>query len=126
MVQHFLPNEDGLCEATAQLTKGTESSVSADWVYERDPERRRLDLRIIPLPRGDHIAIARAYREKIIGERNHITLRKKMREKPELEKQLGRVTPEIPDEGVERHPLMALHFDYGTGGIREFDPQHTG
>ena len=70
--------------ASAHLTREQEEHVLLDWVYARDPERRRLDIRLVVLPKGDHIAIARAYRDKLIGERNHTTLRKKIRERPEL------------------------------------------
>lgn len=66
-----------------------ESGAAATFVYERDPERRRLDLRVVFLPGGDHISIARAYRDKIVGEKNHVTLRKKLRDKPVLEHAIG-------------------------------------
>lgn len=58
-------------------------------VYQRDPERRRLDVRLVVLPQGDHVAIARAYRDKAIGERNHVTLRRKARERPVVDALLG-------------------------------------
>ena len=64
-----------------QLTGGVENPLSADWIYTRDPERRRLDIRISILPKGNYISVARTYRDKLIGERNHITLRKKIRER---------------------------------------------
>ena len=66
------------------LIGGREKCLCANWIYGRDPERRRLDMRIIALPNGDHVRIARAYREKLINERNHVTLRKKMRDRPAL------------------------------------------
>jgi hypothetical protein len=84
----------------AHLTQ-KEGLLCASFVYERDPERRRLDIRIVPLPKGNYISIAQAYREKLIGERNHQTLRKKLREKPLLEQFIGITHPEIPDGGVE-------------------------
>ena len=87
--------------ASAHITSLQDSTASADWVYERDPERRRLDVRIIPLPHGDYISIARAYRDKLIGERNHLTLRKKLREKPALQAYIGSVTTEIPEDAIE-------------------------
>ncbi len=59
-------------------------SITLDLRYERDPERRRLDVRVVPLPGGDHVSVARAYRDKIIGDGAHISLRKKMRDKPDL------------------------------------------
>lgn len=71
--------------AAAQLTKVDLNALCVDWSYERDPERRRLDLRIMLVPRGDFVAIARAYRDKLIGERAHITLRKKFRDAPNRE-----------------------------------------
>jgi hypothetical protein len=64
------------------------SQASCDWVYEHDPERRRLEIRLVLIPSGDPIAIARAYRDKLVSERAHMTLRKKAREKPALEKLL--------------------------------------
>ncbi|WP_395140379.1 hypothetical protein [Armatimonas sp.] len=83
----------GFAEVTKRL-----DAFSADLVYECDPERRRLDIRILLQPGGDHISIARAYREKLIGERNHITLRKKLREQPALEPLIGKafVTSDLP------------------------------
>ncbi|WP_309714330.1 hypothetical protein [Armatimonas sp.] len=84
----------------AHLTQ-KEGLLCANFVYERDPERRRLDIRVVPLPKGNYISIAQAYREKLIGERNHQTFRKKLREKPKLEEYLGITHPEIPDTGVE-------------------------
>ena len=53
--------------------------------FNRDPERRRLEAKINLLPHGDYVKVARAYRDKIIAEKNHITLRKKMRDRPFLE-----------------------------------------
>lgn len=67
------------------------SQKSCSWVYERDPERRRLEIRLVLIPNGDHIAIARAYRDKLVSERSHVTLRKKLRDTPELERLLGSV-----------------------------------
>ncbi|MBB6048585.1 hypothetical protein [Armatimonas rosea] len=75
--------------AVGELGKSAMGSVSASWTYRRDPERRRLDIRIVPIPAGDYVAIARAYREKLIAERNHMTLRKKIREAPEKEYLIG-------------------------------------
>jgi hypothetical protein len=72
--------------ASAQL-----SQYSCDWVYARDPERRRLEIRLIFIPNGDYISIARVYRDKLVSERAHITLRKKMREKPELQNLLSSI-----------------------------------
>ena len=57
--------------------------------YSRDPERRRLDVRVVIIPNGDHVSIARAYREKLVQENNHITLRRKMRERPLIELLIG-------------------------------------
>jgi hypothetical protein len=62
----------------------TDGGATLNTEYERDPERRRLDLRIVPLANGDHISVALTYREKLIGEGNHLTLRKKMREREAL------------------------------------------
>ncbi len=71
------------------VEKTTDDTASVSWIYQRDPERRRLDIRIVMFPAGDHVAIARAYREKLIGERNHRTLRKKLRDVPEKEYVIG-------------------------------------
>lgn len=65
-------------------------AVTADLRYERDPERRRLDVRIALIPNGDHISIARAYRDKVIGDGGHVTLRKKLRENPAVDALIGR------------------------------------
>jgi hypothetical protein len=62
------------------------SQSSCDWEYSRDPERRRLEIRLALIPQGNHVAIAQAYREKLVNERAHITLRKKIRERPNLQK----------------------------------------
>jgi hypothetical protein len=70
---------------------------ACDWVYDRDPERRRLDMRLVVIPNGNHISAARVYREKLVGERNHITLRKKMREKPYLQKVIEEGLPITED-----------------------------
>lgn len=91
--------------ASAHITPAQNGTASADWVYERDPERRRLDIRLMVLPHGDHISIARAYRDKLVGERNHLTLRKKLREKPTLQAYIGRVATEIPDDALELQPF---------------------
>ncbi|MBC8135410.1 MAG: hypothetical protein H8F28_05905 [Fibrella sp.] len=62
----------------------TDDSARLDLRYERDPERRRLDVRVVLMPEGDAIRIARAWRDKIVGDGGHVTLRKKMREKAAL------------------------------------------
>ncbi len=74
--------------AIADLSRTSDSAV-LNMRYERDPERRRLDVRVVLMPGGDHIGIARAYRDKLIGDGGHVTLRKKMREKPALMAWLG-------------------------------------
>ena len=61
-----------------------ETGATLDLRYERDPERRRLDVRVVPLPGGDYVAVARAYRDKVIGDGGHVSFRKKMRERPAL------------------------------------------
>jgi hypothetical protein len=76
--------------AYAALHMGhVQEEAVANLQYERDPERRRLDVRVVPIAGGDYVAIARAYREKIVGEKTHITLRRKIRERPEVGKLLG-------------------------------------
>ncbi|WP_394796202.1 hypothetical protein [Armatimonas sp.] len=72
--------------------------LSTGWVYENDPERRRLDIRLVLIPQGDYISIAKTYRDKLIQERNHITLRKKLRENPALELIIGKafVDQDVP------------------------------
>jgi hypothetical protein len=66
-----------------------DSGAALETHYSRDPERRRLDIRLVVLPEQNHIGVARAYRNKIIIDRNHVTLRQKMRERPEIEKLIG-------------------------------------
>lgn len=69
---------------------------SIHWMFRRDPERRRIDLRIIPLPDADWITIARTYREKVISDGNHITLRRKFREHPTKETLPGSALISLP------------------------------
>ncbi len=69
--------------AVADLGR-TDTGAGLDFCYERDPERRRLDVRVVLLPGGDYVAIARAYRDKLIGDGGHVGFRKKMRERPAL------------------------------------------
>lgn len=71
------------------------SEKSCDWIYECDPERRRLEIRLVLIPNGDHIAIARAYRDKLVSERAHVTLRKKVRKRTPLSQLLegGAISP---------------------------------
>ncbi|MFM7321016.1 MAG: hypothetical protein ACKO5K_05760 [Armatimonadota bacterium] len=57
---------------------------SASWVFPRDPERRRLDMRVVVVPDANPVAIARAFRDNRIAEGSHITLRRKSRERPAL------------------------------------------
>jgi hypothetical protein len=75
--------------AEFELSRSGTGQTNLDIAYSRDPERRRIDLRAVLLPSGDHVAIARTYREKVIGDQNHVTLRRKAREKPALEQVLG-------------------------------------
>ncbi len=75
--------------ASARRTRMENGAAALEWVYGADPERRRLELRVQIFPGGDHIRIARAYREKIVGERNHATLRRKLREKAAVDNLLG-------------------------------------
>jgi hypothetical protein len=81
-----------------RLSKSADEAITADTEYVRDPERRRLDLRAIVLPDGDYIAVARTYREKIIADGNHVTLRRKMRERPERETVIGAMWAPSPAE----------------------------
>ncbi|MBC8103954.1 MAG: hypothetical protein H7Z41_15380 [Cytophagales bacterium] len=71
------------------LARREDGSATLDTRYTRDPERRRLDLRLMVLPEQNHAGVARAYRSKIIGERSHVTLRQKIREQPRTESLLG-------------------------------------
>lgn len=88
--------------ASACIHTSPNANLTADWEYVRDPERRRLDLRVVPLPQGDHITIAQAYREKIIGERSHVTLRKKIRDRALLDTLIGAACVSLPFE-IEGH-----------------------
>ena len=72
-----------------RLARTEEGGATLDAQYRRDPERRRLELRVLPLPGADYVGIARAYREKIVGERQHVLLRRKARERPEVDTLLG-------------------------------------
>ena len=99
-------------------TKGGGAQI--DTQYERDPERRRLDVRIVVLPGENHVGVARAYRDKIIGEKNHVTLRRKIRERPVVDKIIGAawyleiknntVVFQTPNAAVTRLALPNLKF----------------
>jgi hypothetical protein len=76
--------------ATLSLARANESGAAEiNVAYARDAERRRLEIRLHPLPGGDHVAIARTYREKVIGDRQHVTLRRRVRDHPEADALLG-------------------------------------
>jgi len=92
--------------ATAQVTR-SECGLSFTWQYQRDPERRRLDLRLILLPHGDAVSLCKAYRDKLVGERQHKTLRMRMRERPEREALLGAVFVRL-DFPQKNPPLDAV------------------
>jgi hypothetical protein len=66
------------------LKRQSDATAGLDTQYTRDPERRRLDLRVILQSEGNYITIARNYREKIISDRNHVTLRQKMKDRPDV------------------------------------------
>ncbi len=66
-------------------------SATLNTQYIRDPERRRLDLRVLPQSGGDYVTIARNYREKIISDRNHVTLRQKIQEHSNLASLTGSI-----------------------------------
>jgi hypothetical protein len=80
-----------------------------DLSYARDPERRRLELRVVPLPAGDHVAIARAYREKLIVDRAHITLRRKIRDRADVAGLVGAVFLDGPEPSTLRDILPERH-----------------
>jgi hypothetical protein len=66
-----------------------DGSAAAAVRFTRDPERRRLELRVGVLPGENHVGVARAYREKVVAERGHVTLRRKMRDQPLVERLIG-------------------------------------
>jgi len=68
---------------------GDAGQASVSTRFHRDPERRRMEVRIRLIPRGDYIAITKAYRDRLIAERGHIPLRRKMRERPQLSDLIG-------------------------------------
>ncbi|MES2464324.1 MAG: hypothetical protein V4671_27500 [Armatimonadota bacterium] len=88
------------------LSRQDDRSASVKTRYKRDPERRRLDIRLVVLPEQNYVGVARAYRNKIITDRNHITLRQKMREKPQIEKLLGSAF--IVDQSAPCNSLVPL------------------
>ena len=71
------------------LARHDDGTASLDTHYSRDSERRRLDIRLVVLPEQNYVGVARAYRNKIIIDRNHVTLRQKMRERPALDLAIG-------------------------------------
>jgi hypothetical protein len=66
------------------LSRQQDGSASMKTRYTRDPERRRLDIRLLVLPEQSYISVARAYRNKIIIDRSHVTLRQKIRKSRRL------------------------------------------
>lgn len=78
------------------VARTSDGGASLDPHFERDPERRRLDIRLLTLPGEDHVGIARAYREKIVGERQHVLLRRKVRERPPVDMLLGGANLQFP------------------------------
>ncbi len=73
------------------VCKNSDSSAFANIEYEIDPERRRLDIRVMLLPKANHTDIALAYRQIIVAERNHVTLRHKIRDRPRVQDLIGSV-----------------------------------
>ena len=102
--------------AVFRRVKAGDGGVSLSPVYTRDPERRRLDIRLVLLPGGDHIAIARAYRDKIVGERNHVTLRRKIRDRPRLDELIGTAFIHIPD--LAHEDMTAAQIAGVMGAVR--------
>ena len=82
---------------TLRLGRDEETGgAKLDAHYSRDRERRRLELRVLPLPGEDYVGIAKVYREKIVNTRQHNTLRRKMRERPEVESLIGGANIKFP------------------------------
>ncbi|GAB4452336.1 MAG: hypothetical protein OHK0029_03040 [Armatimonadaceae bacterium] len=92
-------------------------SASGSWEYRRDPERRRLDLRVLLDAGGDETQIARNYREKIISDRNHIPLRRKAQDRPVLASFLG-IASEAEPVSPQWHDLDGLTASLPEAGNR--------
>ena len=86
-----------------RLEREEDACASLSLHFARDPERRRLELRVVPLPESGHITIARAYRDKVIADRQHVTLRRKVRDKPEVDGLLGAALVLLPIRMAGRH-----------------------
>jgi hypothetical protein len=69
------------CYGAARVARKSDG-WSASWEFARDPERRRLDLRVLAIPDADPVGLARAFRDHRVAERSHVTLRQKGRERP--------------------------------------------
>ena len=93
------------------LSRAGDGSASLDLSYSRDPERRRLEVRVAVLPDGDAVSVARAYREKLIEDRNHVTLRRKIRERPQVEKLLGSTFVRMTSSGADMGAPFASETD---------------
>jgi hypothetical protein len=93
------------------LRRSEGGRAEVDLHFAHDPERRRLDLRIVVVPDGDHVSIARAYRDKIIEQNNHITLRRKIRVAPEVEQLIGAAWMNPACEGTPQHLLVGKEID---------------
>ncbi len=99
--------------AAEPVRRAADNAIAFDLAYDRDPERRRIDVRVAVLPGENHVGIARAYREKIIGERNHVILRRKVRERPRTESLFGaafiHISPTVPlDQNDAMRIITAL------------------
>lgn len=69
------------CYGAARVARDADG-WTASWEFDADPERRRLDLRVIVIPDADVVSVARAFRDHRVAERGHVTLRQKGRERP--------------------------------------------
>lgn len=78
--------------------------LGTNLVYARDPERRRLDVRIVLSAEGDHVDVARSYRDKLVVERGHFTLRRKMREREALSSAIGAALLHLPVDERQTPP----------------------
>jgi hypothetical protein len=93
------------------LRRHEDGKAEANLHFARDPERRRLDLRVVVIPDGDYISIARTYRDKIIGQNNHVTLRRKIRTAPEVEQLIGAAWMNQAHENMTPHNLITNEVD---------------
>lgn len=84
---------------------GTVAISNVVFNHKEETDRRRLEVRIVPLPDGDPVALAKTYRDLVIERREHVPLRRKIREQPTVERLIG--APLIFLQNPDDAPVVA-------------------